>query len=43
MLANLNDNNIVAQRDEVVKDVAEKYNLTPMKLFKKMKTVKTTE
>ncbi len=43
LLANLNQNNIIAQQDEIVRDVAEKYNLTPMELFKKMKTFKTTD
>lgn len=42
LLANLNQNNIIAQQDEIVRDVAEKYNLTPMELFKKMETFKTT-
>lgn len=43
LLANLNQNNIIAQQDEIVRDVAEKYNLTPMELFKKMKTFKTMD
>ncbi len=41
LLEMLRKENIAAQKEEVLKDVAEKYNLTPMELFARMKAVKT--
>ncbi len=43
MLKNLRRNNINAEADEVIKDVAERNNITPIELFEKMKTIKKTE
>ncbi len=42
MLKNLRQNNINAGEDEIIKDVAERNAITPLKLFEKMKTVKKT-
>ena len=43
LLSNLKANNVAADKQDVVKDLAKKYNLTPMELFEKMKTVKKAE
>jgi hypothetical protein len=40
MLNNLKEQNITATKDDIIKDVADRYKLTPMDLFGKMKTVK---
>jgi succinate dehydrogenase hydrophobic anchor subunit len=40
MLKNLRQNNIRAAKDEIIKDVADRNNVTPLELFEKMKTLK---
>ena len=40
MLKNLRQNNIKATKDDVIKDVADRNNMTPLELFGKMKTLK---
>ncbi len=41
LLGMLKKENIVAEKEDVLKKVAEKHHLTPMELFAKMKAVKT--
>ena len=43
MLSNLKDNDIIATKDEIIQDVAEKNNLTPMEMFNLMKALKKTD
>ena len=40
LIASLKAQNIIVKEDEVVKDAAGRYNLSPMELFKKMQTTK---
>jgi hypothetical protein len=43
LISKLAENNVVAQPDEIVQDVANRHNLTPMEIFEKMKVVKKSE
>ncbi len=40
LLNSLKNENIIAKKEDVLKDVAERHHITPMELFAKMKTVK---
>ncbi|KAA3659798.1 MAG: DUF4405 domain-containing protein [Calditrichaeota bacterium] len=42
LLANLHGSGISAKKNEVVKDVASRNDITPLQVFEKMKTVKVT-